>query len=101
MKREDFDKLLKELTDENLTTERQLEIFGELQKDKDNDLENIETLTKNSDDLQERYKSLQRSKVEDFFNKGVEVHEQKKQFDNPEGESNEEKPLTYDDILAD
>ena len=40
MTREEFDGLLQELTTEDLTTERQLEIFSELQSDKQTSIDN-------------------------------------------------------------
>ena len=97
MKREDFDKLLKELTDENLTTDRQLEIFKTLQDDKDADLKSINDLTVSSDKLQNEFEALRKKKVEDFFNQGIESRESKKEFDN-EGGTKEDQP-SIDDLI--
>ena len=63
MTREDFDNLLQELTTEELTTERQLEIFSELQNDKQNSLDSYNTLLESSEKLMNDYNSLKQKTV--------------------------------------
>lgn len=96
MTREDFDNLLHELTTEDLTTDRQLEIFSELQADKQAHIDNEITYTENSSKLQDEILRLKRQKVDDFFNKGVEGTLPKED----EGVPQEPVVKSYEEIVA-
>lgn len=92
---EEYDNLLKELTSEDLTTDRQLEIFASLQLDRNSRITQYDELVSKSDKLQTDFKELQKKKVDDFFNKGTEF--------NPENDTTKEevpeKELTYADVI--
>ena len=98
MKKEEMDELLKELTSEDIKTERQLEIFSLIQKDKEESLKQINDLTNNSAKLQEDFMALKNKKVNEFFEYGSESKKGKEEFeeDNP---PKEEEPFNINDIL--
>lgn len=100
MTREEFDNLLKELTDENLTTDRQLEIFDSLQKDKQAHLDNEVKYVENTDKLQNEVLALKKQKVDDFFNKGVSGNPPKDNEPTIDKDPSENEILSYDEIVA-
>ena len=71
MKREELDTLLEELTHEDITTDRKLEIFKMIQDDKDKSLADIDDLSTKNAKLVDDYKTLERKSVDDFFNRGT------------------------------
>ena len=99
MTREEFDGLLQELTTEDLTTERQLEIFSELQSDKQTSIDNYNSLLESSDKLRNDYNSLKQKSIEDFFKIGKEF----KPSSNEDDGNNETEPKvkSYDEIVKD
>ena len=99
MTREDFDNLLQELTTEELTTERQLEIFSELQNDKQNSLDSYNTLLESSEKLMNDYNSLKQKTVEDFFKVGKEFKPNSN--DDAGNSETEPKVKSYDEIVKD
>lgn len=99
MTREDFDGLLQELTNEELTTERQLEIFSELQNDKQNSLDSYNTLLESSEKLMNDYNSLKQKTVEDFFKVGKEFKPNSN--DDVGSKETETKVKSYDEIVKD
>lgn len=99
MTREEFDGLLQELTTEDLTTERQLEIFSELQSDKQTSIDNYNSLLESSDKLRNDYNSLKQKSVEDFFKVGKEFIPNS-QIE-PTTQSQEPKVKSYDEIVKD
>lgn len=97
MTREELDTLLQELTSEDLTTERQLEIFSAIRTDKEESTNNYNTLLANSEKLKNDYDSLKKKSIEDFFNVGAKV-------ENPETqpiENSQEEVKSYDEIVTD
>ena len=62
MKREELDTLLEELTHEDITVDRQLEIFKAIQDDKDKSLADISDLTSKNAKLIDDYKTLERKR---------------------------------------
>lgn len=97
MTREELDTLLQELTSEDLTTERQLEIFSAIRTDKEESTNNYNTLLANSEKLKNDYDSLKKKSIEDFFNVGTKV-------ENPETqpiEPTQEEVKSYDEIVTD
>ena len=103
MKREEYDNLLKELVTPETSVDRGLEIVKALQDDKDKSLSDYDDLMSKTNELQDKYKKLQATKVDDFFNKGTEFEPPKTdpQNDNQELPQNEEPIPSYDDIVAD
>lgn len=99
MTREEFDGLLQELTTEELTTERQLEIFSELQNDKQNSLDSYNTLLENSEKVMKEYNSLKQKTVEDFFKVGKEFRPNSN--DDVGSNETETKVKSYDEIVKD
>lgn len=99
MTREDFDNLLQELTTEELTTERQLEIFSELQNDKQNSLDNYNALLESSEKVMKEYNSLKQKTVEDFFKVGKEFKPSSN--DDVGNKETETKVKSYDEIVKD
>lgn len=99
MTREDFDNLLQELTNEELTTERQLEIFSELQNDKQNSLDNYNTLLESSEKVMKEYNSLKQKTVEDFFKVGKEFKPNSN--DDVGNKETESTVKSYDEIVKD
>ena len=100
MKREELDTLLEELTHEDITVDRQLEIFKAIQDDKDKSLADISDLTSKNAKLIDDYKTLERKSVDDFFNRGTNSPEAKKDFENNgEKETTPEGYVTVEDIL--
>lgn len=99
MTREEFDGLLQELTTEDLTTERQLEIFSELQSDKQTSIDNYNSLLESSDKLRNDYNSLKQKSVEDFFKVGKEFIPNS-QIE-PTTQPQEPKVKSYDEIVKD
>lgn len=102
MKREELDDLLKELTNEDLTVDRRLEIFKAIQDDKDSSIATIDDLNSKNAKLVDDYKILEKKRVDDFFNQGKESPEAKKEFDNngAEGESTPNQ-MSINDIIED
>ena len=100
MKREELDSLLKELVTPETSVERGLEIVKAIQDDKDASLTQYEELVNKTNELQDKYKTLQAKKVDDFFNKGTDFEPD----DNIQDTSNpneEPEPIpSYDDIVA-
>ena len=97
MTREELDTLLQELTSEDLTTERQLEIFSAIRTDKEESTNNYNTLLANSEKLKNDYDSLKKKSIEDFFKVGTKV-------ENPETqpiETTQEETKSYDEIVND
>ena len=100
MKREELDTLLEELTHEDITVDRQLEIFKAIQDDKDKSLADISDLTSKNAKLIDDYKTLERKSVDDFFNRGTNSSEAKKAFENNgEKDTTPEGYVTVEDIL--
>lgn len=100
MKREELDTLLEELTHEDITVDRQLEIFKAIQDDKDKSLADISDLTSKNAKLIDDYKTLERKSVDDFFNRGTNSPEAKKDFENNgEKETVPEGYVAIEDIL--
>lgn len=100
MKREELDTLLEELTHEDITVDRKLEIFRAIQDDKDKSLADISDLTSKNAKLIDDYKTLERKSVDDFFNRGTNSPEAKKDFENNgEKETTPEGYVTVEDIL--
>lgn len=99
MTREDFDGLLQELTNEELTTERQLEIFSELQNDKQNSLDNYNALLESSEKVMKEYNSLKQKTVEDFFKVGKEFRPNSN--DDVGNNETESTVKSYDEIVKD
>lgn len=100
MKREELDTLLEELTHEDITTDRKLEIFKMIQDDKDKSLADIDDLSSKNAKLIDDYKTLERKSVDDFFNRGTNSPEAKRDFENNgEKESTPEGYITIEDIL--
>lgn len=100
MKIEDFNALLEELTHDDITTERQLEIFGSLRNDKETSIANYNQLLENSEKIKNDYDSLRKKSVEDFFNVGISSENAKKEFNNTQNEPNEGQ-MNIDDLIAD
>ena len=96
MKREELDTLLEELTHEDITTDRKLEIFKMIQDDKDKSLADIDDLSTKNAKLVDDYKALERKSVDDFFNRGTNSPAAKKEFEN-NGEQ-DKTPEGYADI---
>lgn len=99
MTREEFDNLLHELTTEELTTERQLEIFSELQNDKQNSLDSYNSLLESSEKVMNEYNSLKQKTVEDFFKVGKEFKPSSN--DDVGNEETESTVKSYDEIVKD
>lgn len=99
MTREEFDGLLQELTTEDLTTERQLEIFSELQSDKQTSIDNYNSLVESSDKLRNDYNSLKQKSVEDFFKVGKEFIPNSQV--EPTAQNQEPTVKSYDEIVKD
>ena len=100
MKREELDALLEELTHEDITVDRKLEIFKAIQDDKDKSLADISDLTSKNAKLIDDYKTLERKSVDDFFNRGTNSSEAKKAFENNgEKDTTPEGYVTVEDIL--
>ena len=94
MTREEYDNLLKELTLEDLTTDRQLEIFSELQNDKQSSIDKYNELLSSSATLKEDYEKLKQKTIEDFFKVGNKVDS-----NNIEENTIDEKVPTYDEVV--
>lgn len=91
---DEFNNLLEELTHEDLTTDRQLEIFSSLQSDKQKHIDDYNTLSDNTNKLQDDFNAMRKKKVDDFFHKGTEFTPE------PTNGVIEEKKLpTYDEIV--
>lgn len=102
MKREELDTLLEELTHEDLTVDRRLEIFKAIQDDKDKSLADLDDLTSKNAKLVDDYKVLEKKRVEDFFHTGKESQEAKKEFDNNGGNGDaSQTPVEIDDLIED
>lgn len=100
MKREELDTLLEELTHEDITVDRKLEIFKAIQDDKDKSLADISDLTSKNAKLIDDYKTLERKSVDDFFNRGTNSPDAKKVFENNgEQGSTPEGYVVIEDIL--
>lgn len=98
MSREKLDELLKELTNEDITTDRKLEIFKEIQEDKDKSLAEITDLNDKNIKLVNDYKALEKKSVDDFFNRGTYSKEAEEDF-NDGGTVVESEPLKIEDLL--
>lgn len=98
LSKEDFNNLLKELTDENLSTDRQLEIFQSLQNDKDTSSKTYDDLVDNTNKLKDDFNRLKKKSVDDFFNKGTDFTPETPTEEKVEVE--EKNPLTYDDVIV-
>ena len=96
MTREEMDTLLQELTTEDITTDRQLEIFSALQSDKDKSISDYQALVDKTSKLQADYDSLKKKSVEDFFKVGKEFTPQNTQTTET---GSEEKVKSYDEIV--
>ena len=96
MSREEMDTLLQELTMEDITTDRQLEIFSALQSDKDKSISDYQELVDKTSKLQADYDSLKKKSVEDFFKVGKEFTPQNTQTSE---NSIEGKVKSYDEIV--
>ena len=94
MTREEMDTLLQELTTEDITTDRQLEIFRALRSDKS--ISDYQALVDKTSKLQADYDSLKRKSVEDFFKVGKEFTPQNNQTTET---GSEEKVKSYDEIV--
>lgn len=102
MKREELDTLLEELTHEDLTVDRRLEIFKAIQDDKDKSVADIDDLTSKNAKLVDDYKVLEKKRVEDFFHTGKESQDARKEFDNNGGEGDvNPNQVSIDDLLED
>lgn len=99
MKKEELDSLLKELVLPDTTAERSLEIVKAIQDDKEKSLNDYEELLTNTNKLQEEYKNLKATKVDDFFNKGTEFEPQKDVVDTTNPNEEPEQIPTYDDLV--
>ena len=99
MSREELDTYLQELTQEDITVDRQLEIFKAIQDDKDASLSRIDELTANVDKVIDDYKALKQKRVEDFFKRGVESKASEEAFNQDNLDKNEN-IITIDDILG-
>lgn len=99
MTREQLDILLEELTHEDITTDRQLEIFGEIQNNFDSQVTTIKDLTDSSAKLQEDYTKLKQKSVNDFFHLGRESEKAKQEFDNLNPQNPAENQVTIESIL--
>ena len=97
MTREELDTLLQELTSEDLTTERQLEIFSAIRTDKEESTNNYNTLLANSEKLKNDYDSLKKKSIEDFFNVGTKVEN----LETQPIETTQEETKSYDEIVND
>ena len=97
MTREELDTLLQELTLEDLTTERQLEIFSAIRTDKEESTNNYNTLLANSEKLKNDYDSLKKKSIEDFFNVGTKVEN----LETQPIETTQEETKSYDEIVND
>lgn len=97
MTREELDTLLQELTLEDLTTERQLEIFSAIRTDKEESTNNYNTLLANSEKLKNDYDSLKKKSIEDFFNVGTKVEN----LETQPIETGQEEIKSYDEIVSD
>lgn len=103
MKRDELDNLLKELTTEDLSVERRLEIFKSIQDDKDSSIATIEDLNTKNAKLVDDYKTLEKKRVDDFFNQGRESQQAQNEFNNngtPNADSNNS-TVSVDSILED
>lgn len=101
MTREDLDNILEELTHEDITTERQLEIFSKIQSNFDEQVTTIKDLTDSSAKLQADYMTLKQKSVNDFFHIGRESEKAKKEFNKDNHDVPIEGQVTIDDILED
>lgn len=102
MTRDEFDSLLKELTDENLTTERQLEIFSNLQDDKQKHIDNETSYVENTDKLINEVKQLKSKTIDDFFKYGRQGEPPKQNNTPTEPTPPEPTPVkSYNEIVAD
>lgn len=98
MKIDDLNNFLEELTHEDITTERQLEIFGSIRTGFEDLYNEHQDLVTNTEKLQNDYESLRKKRVDEFFGRGTEVD--KKKIDESEGNDNTpEGQVTIDDIL--
>lgn len=101
MKREELDNLLKELVTPETTTERGLEIIKAIQDDKSNALAKYDELVDKTEQLQNSYNELKKTKVDDFFNKGTEFEPPKETTDTSNSlEETEEQIPSYDDLVS-
>lgn len=94
MKEEEFDSLLSEIAKDETTLERKVEIVDLIKNDRKQSSDKYQELVSNTAKLQEDYKQLQAKKVDEFFNKGVNV-------ENPDitpTEPKKEEPFNPEDI---
>ena len=99
MTREELDTLLKELVLPETTVDRGLEIVKAIQEDKDASISKYEELVSNTAKLQEDYKKLQGTKVEEFFNNGVECEPEKEVVDTSNPNEEPEPIPSYDEVV--
>lgn len=98
---EELNVLLKELSSDELTTDRQLEIFSAIRSDKEKSIKDMTDLTNNTAKLQEDYDKLKKKTVDDFFNYGTQSEEAKKEAESDDHKDDTEIPkeTTVDDFI--
>lgn len=101
MTREELDTILEELTHDDISTERQLEIFKSIQDNFDSQTNAIKDLTDSSAKLQEDYTKLKQKSVNDFFHIGRESEKAKEEFNKDTHNEPIEGQVSIDDILED